>query len=246
MEKIQISGVTIQDLNHPEVNKELRALNNIVKSCFGPNGRLKIIQVKTGCHMTVTSSASRLFTNLPLHHPIVKLIIAAIQAHIKLHSDFGLYGCFLCTQLILDMTRTGFNRLLCSKFLQKASTVCLDHLLQARSQRCCQLDLNFESLCGMLALVQTILGSKAGCLLDSSDVRHFACLTVRAFLHSLPDAGSESAIDYPVLFCCIDGKAASNSHIVEGILVDAFEIWPDTPFLWKWTRNERDQIKVFC
>ncbi|XP_014674078.1 PREDICTED: McKusick-Kaufman/Bardet-Biedl syndromes putative chaperonin-like [Priapulus caudatus] len=232
-----------QALSSTDIREELLSLNTLVKSCYGPHGKLKVIQVKAGCHMTVTTSSRRLIANLPRPHPIVQLLFAAVQAHLQLYSDFGLFACLLTSQLVLDMTNTGLNQMLCSAFVRKACQLCLDHLEKAAACSC-RLALDFSHLREVLAVVETLIESKPACILDGKERKELALLMVRVFLRSLPEGGSTAATDGCVIFCCVDGKSASDTHSLDGLLVEAPEICHDVPSTWQWKLTPEGRIKV--
>lgn len=63
--------------------------------------RLKFFQSSSGGHVTVTSTSSKMLHSLSgLSHPILRLILAAVQGHLDNYSDGGLQTALLLVRYI--------------------------------------------------------------------------------------------------------------------------------------------------
>ena len=63
--------------------------------------RLKFFQSSSGGHVTVTSTSSKILHSLSgLSHPILRLILAAVQGHLDHYCDGGLQTALLLVRYI--------------------------------------------------------------------------------------------------------------------------------------------------
>lgn len=100
------SQITAQPLDDLKVKNILKTLKDLVYSARGPNGRLKFFQSSSGGHVTVTSTSSKILHSLSgLSHPILRLILAAVQGHLDNYSDGGLQTALL----LVSAELTGFT-----------------------------------------------------------------------------------------------------------------------------------------
>lgn len=230
-----MSDVTVMD--------KLKTLVELAKSCYGPNGRLKMIQSQCGGHVTVTSTSQRLFSNMPISHPVVKVIIHGVQNQLKAASDFGLFTCLLCCSLVLNMLKSGENQLLCSRAVAKLANFCHEYLTSDECEA--MLSINFDSHKPLLAVVRTVIDSKPGCcLINETEKETIAGILLKAFLNSFDTSDCTNIKLLPVLTSTIEGKPVLESHLIDGILFDAPTIPAHLSWKWAWKRNARSQIKV--
>ena len=91
----------------------------------------------------------------------------------------------------------------------------------------CRRLLDHSSVGSLLVFVQSVLASRTTCCWTVDSLRHVAMLTVRAFTVTLPsDLPSCSIGQEPLRILAVAGQPASESQLVEGILVEVTDMFP--------------------
>ena len=216
------SSISSYSQQHPANVQALRAFKTIVKSCYGPYGHLKMVQNQCGGHVTVTSSSKRLLSSLSLSKPVLKLVSAAVQGHLQVFSDGGLYAALFACLLVEGCWATGFHPALCAII----NELLLDRSLQMlESSTECRLPVDVASMETLLSLVNSVIGSKPACGLMQHEISLISSLILQSFISSLPSADHNRQMTIPeVQIVTVQSQPISDSHIKQGVLVEAPEI----------------------
>ncbi|XP_071501917.1 molecular chaperone MKKS-like [Diadema antillarum] len=221
------SHISSYQQQHPANVRALRVFRSILSSSFGPSGFLKMIQNQSGGHLTLTSSSQRLLQSMSLSKPILKLIAAAVEGHLKIWSDGGLYTALLTCALIEECWESGLHPVLCVSVNEILRDLCLQTLNQQDGLR---IPIDLASMDAMLSLVRPVIGSKPGCGMDTGQVTFISSLVMQAFVSSIPSPNSQQVLTLPqVQIVGVESWPISGSHFVQGVLMAA----PDIPTSFK-------------
>nr|XP_054758614.1 molecular chaperone MKKS-like [Lytechinus pictus] len=217
------SRISSYDQQHPSNIRALQAFKSIIKSCYGLQGHLKMIQNQCGGHVTLTSSSQRLLSTLSLSKPLLKMISTAVEGHLKVYSDGGLHAALLACSLIQGCWETGLHPMMCVAVNEIMQDICKNTMMSSDS---CRIPVNVASMETLLSLVRPVIASKPGCGLVKRDLRLVAKFIVQSFISSIPSVDHGQPLTIPeVQLIGVEGEMPSESHIVEGILIEA----PDIP-----------------
>ncbi|XP_030834395.1 McKusick-Kaufman/Bardet-Biedl syndromes putative chaperonin-like isoform X2 [Strongylocentrotus purpuratus] len=217
------SHISSYDQQHPANIQALQAFKSIIKSCYGPQGHLKMIQNQCGGHVTLTSSSQRLLSTLSLSKPVLKMLSAAVEGHLKVYSDGGLHAALLACSLIEGCWETGLHPMMSVAVNEVMQDICKKTMMSSDIFR---IPINVASMETLLSLVRSVIASKPGCGLVKQDLHLIASLVVQSFISSIPSVDHGQPLTIPeVQVIGVEGEMPSGSHILEGILIEA----PDIP-----------------
>lgn len=159
-----------EPLTKDTVSQSLSLLSGILKSCYGPAGRLKQLHNGGGGCVCTTSQSSALFSCLSVSHPVLRVLTASVQNHISRFSDCGLFTAILCCNLIEHFKSLNVASCTVIKISNHILSLCMDYL---KSEACaCRVAVDFSSIETLLCLVRSILMSKPACMLNKPEVGH--------------------------------------------------------------------------
>ncbi|XP_034408169.1 McKusick-Kaufman/Bardet-Biedl syndromes putative chaperonin isoform X2 [Cyclopterus lumpus] len=90
LDKKSPSVCTDLPLDNTDICNKLHLLKQLLKSCFGPTGRLKQVHNNIGGHVVTTSTSSVLLPAISSSQPFINLIKTSILNHVSRFSDCGL------------------------------------------------------------------------------------------------------------------------------------------------------------
>ncbi|XP_064623943.1 molecular chaperone MKKS-like [Lineus longissimus] len=214
----QPSEISQKHLEDRETRDSVALLLSIVKSCYGPLGRLKMIQNASGGHVTVTSSASRLFPVLTISKPVLKLVTSAVQTHLQQFNDGGLFSSLLSLFMIkISLNLADVNRILMCDVLDYLKKFCMDVLL---SRECnVKFDLDFSNIDMMLMLLRNIMGTKRGCSLNDAELHHVCQLVLETFLKTFREYAKGNDFSH-VDIVAVEGVSPLKSYFMTGVLFE--------------------------
>ena len=226
------------------VSQPLSLLIAILKSCYGPAGRLKQLHNGVGGYVCLTSQSSAILGHLSVSHPVLKVLTASVQNHVSRFSDCGLFTAILCCSLIENFKNLNIASCTIIKISKHLLSLCTDYL---KSKACgCQVSVDFSNLETLLCLVRSILTSKPACMLNKTEVDCLAVLIVKAFMYTVPCHPETK----PVLGKCVTvplkGKRVLDSTVIPGLLIETPEIQFAKPFSVKRTSSDAVKVVVFC
>ncbi|XP_059262522.1 molecular chaperone MKKS isoform X4 [Mustela nigripes] len=144
-----------EPLTSEKVRATLCVLKRILTSSYGPSGRLKQVHNGLGGCVCTTSQSSALLSNLPVTHPILKILTTSTKNHVSCFSDCGLFTAILCCNLIENVQRTGLTPTTVIKLNQHLLRLCTNYL---KSESCgCRIPVDFSSPQTLLCLVRSIV-----------------------------------------------------------------------------------------
>lgn len=218
----RLSVCTSEPLSQELVAHDLSVFREMVKSCYGPTGRLKQFHNGTGGSVRTTSHASALLGSLCVAHPVVKLLTAAVQNHVSHFGDGGLFTAVLCCSLLGKLRGLNMASHTLVKISQHLLSQCLDYLA---SEGCgCKIPVDFSSSKVLLDLVRSVLTSKRGCLLSRKEADHVSTLMLKAFLLTVPqDAGTGVTGFGKCLYVPMKDKRVMDSSVCPGLLIETPE-----------------------
>ncbi|XP_055282665.1 molecular chaperone MKKS isoform X2 [Moschus berezovskii] len=200
----------------------LAALRGLLTSCYGPAGRLKQLHNGQGGSVATTSQSAALLAGLPVSHPTVKVLTAAVRNHVACFSDGGLFTAILCCNLVENVQRLGLTPTTVIKLNKHLLSLCTSYL---KSEVCaCRIPVDFSSTQILLSLVRSILTSKPACMLIAKEVDHISTLILRAFLLTIPENAQEHIILGKSIIVPLKGQRVIDSAVLPGILIEVSEI----------------------
>lgn len=196
----------------------LAALKGLVTSCYGPAGRLKQLHNGRGGSVVTTSQSAALLAGLPVSHPVLKVLTAAVGNHVACFSDGGLFTAILCCNLVENVQRLGLAPTTVIKLNKHLLSLCTSYL---KSEGCaCRIPVDFSSTQILLSLVRSILTSKPACMLIAKEVDHISTLILRAFLLTIPENAQEHIILGKSIIVPLKGQRVIDSAVLPGILIE--------------------------
>ncbi|XP_004634359.2 McKusick-Kaufman/Bardet-Biedl syndromes putative chaperonin [Octodon degus] len=205
-------------LTAEKVRATLAVLKGILTSCYGPYGRLKQLHSGTGGSVCTTSQSTVLLRNLPVTHPILKILTASVQNHVSCFSDCGLFTAILCCNLIENVQKTELTAATTIKLNKHLLNFCTSYL---RSEGCaCRIPVDFSSTQTLLCLVRSILTSKPACMLTRKEVDHISALILRAFLFIIPENTEDPLILGKSIIVPLKGERVIDSALLPGVLLE--------------------------
>lgn len=220
----QPSLCTSDPLTKETVSRALSVFSKIVKSCYGPTGRLKQLHNGVGGYVRVTSQSSALLDGLLVTHPVLKLLAASVKNHIARFSDSGLFTAILCCSLLENFQHLNVAPCTVIKISQHLSSLCIDYLL---SEACgCRIPVDFNNSKVLLSLVRSVLTSKRACMLSSVEADHISTLVLKSFLLTVPPKVETSVVLGKCLYIPVKEKRVMDSTVYSGLLIEMPEFYP--------------------
>lgn len=211
-----------QTHDDPELRSALKGLCQIFSSCLGPHGRVKVVQNSVGGPCTMTATSGRLLSSMTITHPCLRLVVSAIQEHLKEYHDGGLTAGSLCLHLIIKgLTVDNVN----ITNIREVYGVLLNFIDKYLLSDACHICINVDTsdITLMLAYIGGIIGIKYLCDLRSPSLRHVSQVVLRAFLNSVPEVPLTFASDR-VFILQFDKADVIDSEVMEGLLLEITEI----------------------
>ncbi|XP_004406020.1 PREDICTED: mcKusick-Kaufman/Bardet-Biedl syndromes putative chaperonin [Odobenus rosmarus divergens] len=211
-----------EPLTSERVRATLCVLKGILTSSYGPSGRLKQVHNGLGGCVCTTSHSSALLSNLPVTHPILKILTTSMQNHVSCFSDCGLFTAILCCNLIENLQRTGLTPTTVIKLNQQLLHLCTSYL---KSESCgCRILVDFSRPQTLLCLVRSIVTSKPASMLTREETDHISALVLRAFLLTIPDNAKDHLILGKSIIVPSKGQRVLDSSVFPGILLEMSEV----------------------
>jgi len=209
-------------LDNADICNKLHLLRQLLKSCFGPTGRLKQVHNNIGGHVVTTSTSSVLLPAITSSQPFINLIKTSILNHVSRFSDCGLFAAVLCLSLIEHATRSGLRGGAAIRVNKHLLGLCTSYL--QREDCGCKIKLDFCSTHSAVALARSVISSKPACALTEPEALHVSTLTVRAFLLTVPCQSPGDVTLGKTVTVCVEGHPVLNSAVFPGLLVDAPDV----------------------
>ncbi|NXV20400.1 TCPB protein, partial [Cepphus grylle] len=233
-----------EPLTKDTVSQSLSLLNGILKSCYGPAGRLKQLHNGVGGYVCTTSQSSAIFCRLSVSHPVLRVLTASIQNHISRFSDCGLFTAILCCSMIENFKSLNVAPCTVIKISKHLLSLCMDYL---RSEACgCRVSVDFSSLETLLCLVRSVLRSKPACMLNKPEVDHLTALILKAFLFTVPCHVETNAVLGKCVIVPVKGRRVMDSTVLPGLLVETPEIQLAKPLTVKRSGSDVIKMALFC
>uniref|UniRef100_A0A6G1RD34 Molecular chaperone MKKS n=1 Tax=Hypotaenidia okinawae TaxID=2861861 RepID=A0A6G1RD34_9GRUI len=233
-----------EPLTQDAFSQRLSLLSGMLRSCYGPAGRLKQLHNGVGGCVCTTSQSSALLSRLSVSHPVLRVLAASVQNHVARFSDCGLFAAVLCCSLIENFKSLNVATCTLVKVSKHLLSLCMDYL---KSEACgCRVPVDFSSVETLLCLVRSILTSKPACLLNKPEVEHLSMLILKAFMLTVPSHAEANAILGKCLIVPVKGRRVVDSTVLPGLLIEAPEIQLAKPLTIKRTSSNLIKIAVFC
>ncbi|XP_027133847.1 molecular chaperone MKKS isoform X2 [Larimichthys crocea] len=183
-------------LDNTDICNKLRLLWQLLRSCFGPTGRLKQVHNNIGGHVVTTSTSSVLLPAITSSQPFINLIKTSILNHVSRFSDCGLFAAILCLSLIEQAKQSGLRGNVTIGVNKHLLGLCTSYLQQ---EDCgCKVKLDFCSSHNLIRLAHSIISSKPACVLTEPEALHISRLAVQAFLLTVPCNSPENLHSNPL------------------------------------------------
>ncbi|XP_033100538.1 McKusick-Kaufman/Bardet-Biedl syndromes putative chaperonin-like [Anneissia japonica] len=204
----------------------LATFRNLVKSCYGPNSRLKTIQHHSGGQVMLTSSSYDLLKSLPIRRPFLRLLVTAVTEHLRLFNDGGLFVAVLASELLsvcCCFNTDRLPRILCCD----VNSIMLDwcnHFVSTSKE--CRIHVDISNMSQMMAVIRSIISTKPACSFTSRDISHVSGLILQAFLKTFPTSGHLRSTQQDIYYIDVPSQDTQNSRIIDGVL---FQLPNDIP-----------------
>ncbi|NXY21914.1 TCPB protein, partial [Atrichornis clamosus] len=233
-----------EPLTKDTVSQSLSQLSGILKSSYGPAGRLKQLHNGMGGYVCTTSQSSALLGHLSLSHSVLRVLAASVQNHVSRFSDCGLFTAMLCCGFIENFRSLNVAPCTVIKISKHLLSLCMDHL---KSEACaCRVSVDFSSVETLMCLVRSILTSKPACMLNKTEVDHLTTLILKAFIFTVPCHVETNAVLGKCVIVPVKGRRVVDSTVLPGLLIETPEIQLGKPLAVKRTGSNVIKIAVFC
>ncbi|XP_061645593.1 McKusick-Kaufman/Bardet-Biedl syndromes putative chaperonin [Phyllopteryx taeniolatus] len=205
-------------LESSDILNKLHVMGQLLRSCFGPSGRLKQIHNNIGGQVVTTSTSSVLLPAIYSSTAFLNLILASIRSHISRFSDCGLFAAILCVTLIEQVKQSGLRGNEAIRINRHLLGLCTNYLHQ---EECgCKVKLDFCSSQNLITLAGSIVRSKPGSLLTEYEALHISKMAVQAFLLTVPSNNTGVVTLGMAVIVSIEGLPVRESAVFPGLLVD--------------------------
>ncbi|XP_009554787.2 molecular chaperone MKKS [Cuculus canorus] len=202
--------------------QSLSLLSRILKSCYGPAGRLKQLHNGVGGYVCTTSQSSAILGRLSVSHPVLSVLTASVQNHVSRFSDCGLFTAILCCSFIENFKSLSVASYTVIKISRHLLSLCMDYL---KSEACgCRVSVDFSSVESLLCLVRSVLISKPACMLNKTEIDHLATLVVKAFIFTVPCHVETNAVLGKCVIVPVKSGRVVDSTVLPGLLIETPEI----------------------
>lgn len=205
-------------LDNTDISKKLHLFLQLLRSCFGPKGRLKQVHNNIGGHVVTTSTSSVLLPAISSSQPFINLIKTSILNHVSRFSDCGLFAAILCLSLIEQAKQSGLRGRVAIGVNKYLLGLCTGYL--QRGDCGCKVKLDFNSSQNLIKLACSIICSKAACVLTEPEVLHISRLSVQAFLLTVPCNSPGKVRLGKTVTVSVEGLSVLSSAVFPGLLVD--------------------------
>ncbi|NWZ96239.1 TCPB protein, partial [Nesospiza acunhae] len=230
-------------LTRDAVSQSLSLLSGILKSSYGPTGRLKQLHNGVGGCVCTTSQSSALLGHLSLSQPVLRVLTASVRNHVSRFSDCGLFTAILCCGFIENFRSLNVAPFTVIKISKHLLSLCMDHL---KSEACgCRVSVDFSSVETLVCLVRSILTSKPACMLNKTEVDHLTSLVLKAFIFTVPCHVETNAVLGKCVVIPVKGGRVVDSTVLPGLLIEAPEIQLGKPVAVKRTGSNMIKIALF-
>ncbi|KAM6458778.1 molecular chaperone MKKS isoform 1-T2 [Liasis olivaceus] len=218
---------TTGPLTKEMISQAVSAFSKIMRSCYGPTGRLKQFHNGTGGYVRISSQSSVLLSSLCVTLPVLKLLIASVQNHLALFRDSGLFTAIFCCSLLEKYQSLNVAPCTFIKISKHVLSLCIDYL---SSETCgCRIPVDFSSSKLLLSLVRSIILSKRACMLSRKEADHISILVLKAFLLTIPQNTDSSAVLGKCLYIPVKNKRVMDSTVYPGLLIEMPELYLTLP-----------------
>ncbi|XP_053189068.1 McKusick-Kaufman/Bardet-Biedl syndromes putative chaperonin [Scomber japonicus] len=223
VEKKAPSLCTDLPLDNTDICNKLQILEQLLRSCFGPTGRLKQVHNNIGGHVVTTSSSSVLLPAISSPQPFINLIITSIRNHVSRFSDCGLFAAILCLALIEQAKQTGVSGNVAIRLNKYFLGLCTSYLHQ---EDCgCKMKLDFCSSHNLITLAHSVISSKPASVLTEPEALHISKLAVQAFLLTVPCNSPGIVSLGRIVTVSVEGQCVLDSAVFPGLLVELSDVF---------------------
>lgn len=212
------SQCTDLPLDNTDISEKLRLFLQLLRSCFGPTGRLKQIRNNIGGHVVTTSTSSVLLPAISSSQPLINLIKSSIWNHVSRFSDCGLFAAVLCLSLIERAKQSGLGRHVVIGINKHLLALCAGYL--QREDCGCKVKLDFSSSQNLITLARSVICSKPACVLTEPEVLHISRLCVQAFVQTVPCSSPGTVRLGNIVTVSVEGLPVLNSAVFSGLMVE--------------------------
>lgn len=232
-----------EPLTTDAVSQSLSVLSGILKSSYGPAGRLKQLHNGVGGCVCTTSQSSTLLGRLSVSQPVLRVLTASVRNHVSRFSDCGLFTAILCCGFIENFRSLNVAPFTVIKISKHLLSLCMDHL---KSEGCgCRVSVDFSSVETLACLVRSILTSKPACMLNKTEVDHLTSLVLKAFIFTVPCHVETNAVLGKCVIIPVKGRRVADSTVFPGLLIETPEIQLGKPLAVKRTGSKMIKMALF-
>ncbi|NXN97589.1 TCPB protein, partial [Rhinopomastus cyanomelas] len=224
-------------------SQSLSLLSRVLKSCYGPAGRLKQLHNGVGGYVCTTSQSLAILSRLSVSHPVLNVLTASVQNHVSRFSDCGLFAAILCCSLIENFKSLNIAACTVIKINKSLLSLCIGYL---KSEACgCRVPVDFSNVETLLCLVRSILTSKPACMLNKTEVDHLSVLILKAFMFTVPCHVETNAVLGMCKIVPMKGRRVVDSTVLPGLLIETPETQWAEPLTVKRTCSNLIKVALF-
>eukprot|EP00794_Sanderia_malayensis_P016109 gene16109-17731_t len=230
-----VDKITFSDTHENALH--VKNLRDIVSSCIGPRGRIKVFRTLQGGFALLTTVSSRLFNSLSLQKPILQTLMAGLKSHANVFCDGSLILADFACSIYIEHLESEVPRHVSMKI---NDCICENLIELLAKENVMSIKLDIGKLNNMIVPVKSILTSKPICQLSMEEASHLSVLILKAFYGSLSGNVNEASIN--IVSC--EGAPVMESKLANGILLPLSNIDAHTGWL---LQPENGSIKaVLC
>ncbi|KAM3606940.1 uncharacterized protein V6R79_026151 [Siganus canaliculatus] len=210
-------------LDNSDICGKINLLWQLLRSCYGPTGRLKQVHNNIGGHVVTTSISSVLLPVISSSQPLINLIKTSILNHVSRFSDSGLFAATLCLSLVKQAKQSGLRNNVAIRLNRHLLDLCTGYL---KGEHCgCKINLDFSSSHNLMNLACSIISSKPACVLTKPEELHISKLAVQAFLLTVPCNTPGIVRLGQTVTVSMEGHDVLNSAVFPGLLINMPDIF---------------------
>lgn len=195
IESSKVSGLWTHGIKDLSFINMLKEYHELLKSTFGPQGCLVLINNSAGKEI-LTASSVKIINHVAFQHPCLKYINALISAQNESFGLHGLYVGILCSGLLLYAIKC--NETIPFSIISEVSELIITEFLSVMEESSSNIvmKLDLENIESMLSIVKTIFNSKKQDYLSVREVNHLCLQVVKAFIRSVPQCNTNAGFGY--------------------------------------------------
>ncbi|XP_019852045.1 PREDICTED: McKusick-Kaufman/Bardet-Biedl syndromes putative chaperonin-like [Amphimedon queenslandica] len=164
----------------PDTQKELKEFRDVLATCYGPHGRVALLQPVASGHVTITSQSGKVFQLLDSLNPVLRILTGSLSTYSQRHKDAAKLASLLTTNIILNCFALDCPRRQISDIIDHILTECIERVRTPPYVITC----DWSSVSHLMSVTRTLLSSHSlSSCFNNEELNHFSSVLLQAFLH---------------------------------------------------------------